>query len=114
MTAAQIKEILSARVLVPGSAQVRPAGCFVCDIMSRAMAKGFEGMIWITHRSDMNALAVAVMKGAACMIFPEGIMPEEDVVRRAEMENMPLLLSDQSAFELAGRIYEYMHRGAAV
>lgn len=103
MTVEGIAEILSAKVLVPGSG--RTAGCLACDIMSRAMAQGFRGMVWITHRPDMNALAVAVMKGAACMVFPEGIRPEADVIRRAEIEKMPLLTTALSAFEAAGRLY---------
>ncbi len=110
MTVGEIAEILSARTLALENPGAQAAGCFVCDIMSRTLEKGFRGMAWITYRADMNALAVAVMKGAACLIFPEGIEPEEDVVKRAGMENMPLILSEKPAFELAGRIHERMNR----
>ena len=109
MTVGEIAENLSARTLNPGNEDALIVGCFVCDIMSRTIERGFRGMAWITHRADMNALAVAVMKGAACLIFPEGIEPEEDVVKRAGMENMPLILSENPAFELAGRIYGRMN-----
>lgn len=111
MTGSRLNGIISARLIAGCRNQREVRGCFVCDGMSFAMANGFPGMAWITHRADLNALAVAVMKGAACMIFPAGIRPEEDVIRRAETENMPLILSEKSAFELAGLLYEAGLRG---
>ena len=111
MTVGELAGRLSAETMAGDGAEREIRGCFVCDIMSRALEKGFSGMAWITHRADMNSLAVAVMKGAACMIFPEGIRPERDVTDQAAKENMPLLLSDRTAYELAGEIYLLGIRG---
>jgi len=111
VTGGELNGMISARLITEGGNQREVRGCFACDGMSFAMANGFSGMAWITHRADLNALAVAVMKGAACMIFPAGIRPEEEVIRRAEAENMPLILSEKPAFELAGLLYEAGLRG---
>ena len=86
-------------------------GGFMCDIMSRTMAEGFPGMAWITHRADMNALAIAVMKNAACIVFPAGAAPGEDIIRQAQKEKMPLVNSDMAAYELAGILYSTGIRG---
>ena len=111
MTVGEVKRVIRADAADKKGDERKVSGCFACDIMSRAMAEGFSGMAWIAHRADMNALAVAVMKNAACMIFPGGIRPEADVIRRAEAENMPLILSERPAFELAGLLYEAGLRG---
>ena len=105
MTVRELAALIEARSMSGDGMDGKIRGGFVCDIMSRAMAEGFSGMAWITHRADMNALAIAVMKNAACGIFPAGIVPEEAVVQRAKTERMPLLRSDMTAFELAGRLY---------
>lgn len=114
MTVGEIRELLGAETEAQGDMQRAVSGCLVCDIMSSTMAKGFRAMAWITHRSDMNALAVAVMTGAACMIFPAGIRPEAGVKERAEAENMPLLCAGVNAFELAGQLYEAGLRGEEI
>ena len=105
MTVRELAALIEARSMSGEGMDGEIRGGFMCDIMSRAMAEGFSGMAWITHRADMNALAIAVMKNAACVIFPAGIQPEKAVVQRAETEKMPLLKSDMTAFELAGRLY---------
>ena len=105
MTVRELAALIEARSISGDGMDGEICGGFMCDIMSRAMAEGFSGMAWITHRADMNALAIAVMKNAACVIFPAGIVPEEDVIRQAEKENMPLLTSEKKAFEIAGRMY---------
>ena len=112
MTVRELGSIIEARSIAGGGMDgEKICGGFMGDIMSRAMAQGFSGMAWITHRADMNALAIAVMKKAACLIFPEGIRPEENVVRQAQKERMPLLSSELPAFEIAGRLYLSEVRG---
>ncbi len=111
MTVGEVRRVIRVKSAAGEGGGRMVSGCFMCDGMSRAMAQGFAGMAWITHRADMNALAVAVMKGAACMIFPAGVCPEDEVVGRAGMENMPLIQSEKPAFELAGLLYEAGLRG---
>ena len=105
MTVQRLIPLIEAQSIAGSGADGEIRGGFMSDIMSRAIAEGFSGMAWITHRADLNALAVAVMKNAACMIFPEGIRPEENAVRQAQKENVPLLSSKLTAFEIAGRLY---------
>lgn len=111
MTVRELAALIEARNISGSCMDGEIRGGFMSDIMSRAMAEGFSGMAWITHRADMNALAVAVMKDAACVIFPAGIEPEEAVIRRAETEKMPLMISEKPAFEIAGIMYLSEIRG---
>lgn len=108
MKLGEITEKLQARELTGTDARREICGVYAGDIISRAMASGFRGMAWITAQANMNALAVAVMTGAACLIFPESIRPEEKVVERARTEKVALLVSGLSCFEAAGRLYAAM------
>ena len=108
MTVGEIARALNAETLAAGKEGTVVSGVYVGDIMSRALANGFSGMAWICAAADMNALAVAHMKGARCLIFPAGIKPEAEVVRRAEKEGITLLSCGRTAFEAAGRLYEHM------
>lgn len=109
MTVGEAAALLGAKVLTAGGGEIR--GGFVCDVMSRAMAQGFSGMAWITRQANMNALAVAVMTDAACLIFPAGVVPEETVIQKAREEGRALLCAAQEAFEIAGMLYAAGLRG---
>ena len=108
MTVGEIARALNAEILAAGRMDESVTGVYSGDIMSRALANGFSGMAWICAQADMNALAVAHMKGALCLIFPQGVLPGEAVVRRAEEEKIGLLSCGLTAFEAAGRIYALM------
>ena len=111
MTAEGLAKLLGAEILAEGNLEGVIRSCLVCDVISQAMAGGRRGMAWITVQANMNALAASVMTDAACLIFPAGIRPEEDVLQRAQKENVTLLAAAQSAFDLAGRMYEAGLRG---
>lgn len=109
MTVGELADLLEAEMLSGGG---REAECgFVCDVLSVSMSKGPRGMAWITCQANMNALAVAVMRGAACLIFPNGIRPEQAVIDRAAQEGIALLTARSGAFELAGRMWQAGLRG---
>ena len=80
-------------------------GGYSSDLMSDVLAHGGEGNLWITLQVHQNIVAVASMKDVAGIILVNGREPEEETVRKAEAEGIPILVSRLSAFELAGRLY---------
>ncbi|PIQ89431.1 MAG: serine kinase [Candidatus Omnitrophica bacterium CG11_big_fil_rev_8_21_14_0_20_42_13] len=79
---------------------------YVSDLLSDVMANSEEGDLWITLQTHPNIIAVASMKGLAGIVIINGRQPEEEMVRKAEEENIPILLSKLPAFELIGRLYK--------
>ena len=79
---------------------------YCCDLLSRVMSKGKKGGLWITVQTHMNIVAVAVLTEIACIVIPEGIQVEEEVLKKAENEGVVILSSDMTAFELAGKLYK--------
>ena len=75
-------------------------GC-VCDLLSWVMAKGEPNCAWVTVQTHMNVIAVAALMDFACVVFPESLPVEAAIVDKARQENVILLSSGQTAFELA-------------
>jgi len=75
-------------------------GCYIGDLMSLALSDIFEGNIWVTVQTNINAVAVASHKEASCILLPKGLKPDKEARERAESENMYILSSDKTAYEL--------------
>jgi predicted transcriptional regulator len=81
-------------------------GAQVCDLLSHVMAQGRTGHVWITIQTHANIIAVAALAKLAAVIIAGGFVPEEETIMRAEEEGVPLLLSGEKAYTLAGQLYE--------
>jgi hypothetical protein len=79
---------------------------YASDLMSDVMAHAAEGDLWVTLQTHQNIVAVAAMKALAGIILVSGREPEEETVRKAEAEDVPILISRMPAFELVGRLFE--------
>jgi len=75
---------------------------YACDLLSWVMAHGQPGMAWITVQTHVNVIAVAALMEMACVILPEGVELEEAAVKKAREENLPVLMSAKTAYELSG------------
>ncbi len=111
MTVRQLAALLDAQIISQGNMQREIVGGMACDVMSLSIARGFSGMAWVCAQVNMNALAVAVMMDAACVIFVQQPRIDARLIERARMENMSVLTVDESAFDVIGRMYEGGVRG---
>jgi hypothetical protein len=87
-------------------------GGYASDLLSDVIANSREGNLWLTLQIHVNIVAVASMKGLAGIVLVNGREPEEETIQKAESENLPLMVSRLSTFELAGRLYNLGIRGA--
>ena len=81
-------------------------GAQVCDLLSHVMAHGKPGHLWITIQTHPNIVAVAALARLAGIVIADGLEPGDDTVMRAEEEEIPLFTASDSAFVLAGQLYE--------
>lgn len=75
---------------------------FACDLLSHMLAFAKPGCGFITVLANENVLAAAKKKDAACIIFADGILPNKELIKRAENEGINLFASKKSTFELCG------------
>ncbi len=81
-------------------------GGYASDLLSNVIANSKAGNIWVTMQSHANIVAVAVLKDLSAIIIAQGREPDQDTVNKACEENVPLLLSRNSSFQIVGQLYE--------
>lgn len=84
-------------------------GGYVGDLLSDVMANSKKGDIWVTRQIHQNIVAVASLKDHAGIILVQGVSPEEDTLGKASKEGIPVMISELSAFETVGKIYQLMN-----
>ena len=95
-----------------GSLEREVTGGYASDLLSDVLAHAAEGSVWVTLHIHQNVVAVASHKDLAGVILVQGRQPDADTIAKAEEENIPLLVTELSAFELIGRLYKAGIRGA--
>lgn len=103
MTIAELSQLIEGTIQTPGVDTQRQVTCgYVCDLLSWVMARGSEGMAWVTVQAHMNSVAVAVLAEMSCIIGAEGVRFDASVIEKACQEGMALITTDLSAYRIAG------------
>ncbi|MBQ2942471.1 MAG: hypothetical protein IJD97_09560 [Clostridia bacterium] len=104
----KVSEIAEKLELSYGSGKESPdkdaEGCYIGDLLSLAMAKVDVGNVWITIQTNINVVAVASLKEAACVIVVDGFEIDEAVKAKADAEEVIILETPLSAYETAIRL----------
>ncbi len=83
-------------------------GGYTGDLLSDVMANSHAGDIWITRQVHQNIVAIATLKEHAGIILVNSCEPAKETLEKAIQENVPILVSNMSAFELTGKIYNLL------
>lgn len=106
MDLASIVKLLNLKVCSGMDQLDRPVrGGYTGDLLSDVMGNSKEGDVWVTRQVHQNIVAVASLKEHAGIILVHGAQPAKDTLEKAIRENMPLMVSEQSGFDVVGRIY---------
>ena len=83
-------------------------GGYTGDLLSDVTANSRAGDIWITRQVHQNIVAVATLKELAGIILVNSCEPTKDTLESANREQVPILVSPLTAFELSGKIYQML------
>lgn len=100
-----IAKALNIENLTGISSDTEVAGCYVGDLLSWAMAKLSENNVWITVMGNVNAVAVAKLTDAACIILCDNAPLDEEAKNQAVRNNLPIYKSGLDAYTLAVSFY---------
>lgn len=103
-----VAERLGLEVKVKGDPDKQVTGCYISDLLSDVMAKSKDGDLWITLQTHPNIVAVAVVKGLPGIVITNGRSPEPDTAKKAETENITIMSTPHSTFEMAGLIFNLL------
>ncbi|MCD6498690.1 MAG: serine kinase [Deltaproteobacteria bacterium] len=111
MTLKEVVERLGLRVFTSqGVGDVVVTGGYTCDLLSDVMGNAVAGNLWITMQTHQNVLAVAKLKDLAGIILVCGREPDQDVLRKADDEDVLMLGTDESAFRISGRLFALLEK----
>ncbi len=81
------------------------ASVYSCDLLSWVMAKGKLDTAWITVQTHGNILAVASLLEFACIIIPEGIAVDAEIIEKANEQEVVMLSTPLETFEIFKILY---------
>ncbi len=84
-------------------------GGYTSDLLSDVIANSKKGNLWITLQIHQNIIAVATLKELAGIIIVNNRKPDEETIKKAKEENIPLLCSKDMAFEVSGKLYKLIY-----
>ena len=87
------------------------SGGYASDLLSDVMANSREGNVWVTLQVHQHIIAVASLKELSGIIIVNGRKAEQEVLAKAEQEDIPVMLTGLQTFEIAGRLCEIGIRG---
>ncbi len=84
---------------------------YASDILSDVMSNAKDGSVWVTLQTHRNTVSVAELKSFAGIILVGGRRPDDETLKKANEENIPILSTKLSTFEIVGKLYELGIRG---
>lgn len=107
ITVSELAEHCGFEVIQGGAAlEKEVTGGYCGDLLSWVMGRAVAGSAWITVMGNENAVAVAVLTEAACIILAQGAEIDEKALLRAKENGVAILKSGEGAFETALKVGE--------
>ena len=109
MTVKELAEALSLTVLAGrGGLNRSVTGGYTGDLLSWVMARLPENAAWLTVMGNINAVAVASLKDAACIILTDSAPLDEQAREKACELDLPVLTSRQNSYDLGLKLAELL------
>ncbi len=104
MTVSELAHKLSLNIIAMPDPDRTISGGYVGDLLSWVMGRAQADEAWITIMSNQNVAAVAALTDVSCVIFSEGVKPDPDLLKKAEIQGINLLCTEKSSFQLAAEL----------
>lgn len=92
--------------VVCGDVRREFCGVYAGDLLSRAMSHVKADNLWLTIMANTNVIAVASLTEAAAVILAEGVELLPDALEAAKENDITVLSSDMTVYELCVKISE--------
>lgn len=107
MNIEEIAKELNLKVVAgAGGVDRNVSGGYASDLLSDVMGNATEGSLWITLQTHKNVMAIASLRDLAGVILVNGNRPDQEMALQADTENIPVMVTDEPAFTVAGRLYQ--------
>ncbi len=107
MNVMKLAEIIGGTLLSGSqSAEKQVTGGYCCDLLSHVMASAPQDCAWMTVLTHTNIVAVAELAGVSCIVVPEGISVPPQTAEKADAEQIPLISTELSSYEVSWRLHD--------
>jgi len=104
MTVRELIERTGYKPLLLGDETREITGGYAGDLLSWVMGRAESGDCWVTIMSYVNVAAVGQLTDCACIVFSEGVRPDEGAIKAAKTHGLNLLLSEKSTFAICAEL----------
>ncbi len=104
MTALELKETLGLESLCCPAPGKEVTGGYCGDLLSFVMGRASSGDAWVTIMTNINTVAVASLTDVACVILADGSVPDQQVIERAEAQDVNLFVSGEPSYEVCAAL----------
>lgn len=103
----ELIDTLELKVFTPEiSLDVDVTSGYTSDLLSDVMGNSKKGQVWITLQIHQNIVAVAKLKELAGIILVKDRTPDETTLDKANEEGIPILSTQETTFNISGKIYQ--------
>lgn len=106
MKVKELIEKLNLKVLTEGDLDREVTDCYIGDLLSWVMGRAPEDSAWLTVMGNINSIAVAVLADVSCIILVENSALDEEAKKKAEIQDVTILQSEENSYALAVKINE--------
>jgi predicted transcriptional regulator len=102
-----IKDLLDCRILTKNVFTDEDINyCFAADLMSDVLRYARTGSLLLTGLTNMQVLQVAEILDLKGILFVRGKIPDDELIKQAEIRKLPLLTTEQLLFDSCGILYK--------
>ncbi len=111
MKLSEIIKSLNLRIFQEGEGDPGIESGYAGDLLSDVMGNAAANSIWVTIQAHQNIVAVSLLANIPAIVLSRGVKPHELAVEKAKEEGIWLLGTDETTFEIAGRLYSLGIKG---
>jgi len=107
MILSEIKELLDCKILTKDVFTDEDISyCFAADLMSDVLRYARTGSLLLTGLTNMQVLQVAEILDLKGILFVRGKIPDNELIKQAEIRKLPLLATEHLLFDSCGILYK--------
>lgn len=106
MTVENFTKLSGFEVLTMPSPDNEICGAYIGDLLSWVMGKAGEGNIWVTIMTNVNVVAVAMLREISAVVLAEDVTLDAKTLEAASTKGVNVLRTPLASYEAAKKIAE--------
>ena len=104
MTVENFTRLSGFEVITMPSPENEINGAYVGDLLSWVMGKAGEGNLWVTIMTNVNIVAVAMLREISAIVLAEGVDIGSEVIEAASLKGINVLRTPLTSYEASKKI----------